>query len=150
MHAHDIQPDSPTLRITPLEHDSDIDDFFTAMANAIQAGDAKAARSFWGLPGIHMSEEAVRTVGSESEVLRTFADAKERATTRGAVGLHAEIKRVQWLAENTAIVEVRWPFVGLKGEELDDENSSFVVRRDDDGSLRAHACLLHGRKRLFH
>lgn len=150
MHTHDIQPDSPTLRIAPLEHDSDIDDFFAAMARATMAGDAKAARGIWGLPGLQASEEGMRTVGSESEVLRSFAEAKERASTRGAAGLRAEIKRVQWLAESLALVEVRWLFIGSRGEEVDDDSSTFVVHRDEEGSLRIHVALLHRKKRLFH
>lgn len=150
MQVHDIQPDSPTLRISPLESDTDLDDFFAAMAIAIQAGDARAARRFWAVPAISMNEAGIQTVGSEGEVLRWFADAKERAFTRGAHELRAEIKRVQWIADNSALVEVRLPYVGRMGEEIEDETITFALRRDDEGSLRIHAALHHGRKRLFH
>lgn len=150
MLVHDIQPDSPTLRISPLESDTDLDDFFAAMAIAIQAGDAKAARKFWAVPAIAIAEAGIQTVGSEGEVLRWFADAKERAFSRGARELRAEIKRVQWIVENTALVEVRWPYLGRSGDEIEDETTTFVLRRDDEGAIRVHAALHHGRKRLFH
>lgn len=150
MHAYDIQPDSPTLRIAPMEHESEFDEFFSSMARAIRAGEASHAREFWALPGISLGEGGGHTVGSEGEVARFFSDAGERARERGARIVRAEIKRVQWLAENLALVEVRWIFIGRQGEEIDDETCTFAVRRDDEGGLRVHAAMLHGKKKLFH
>lgn len=150
MHSYDIQPDSPTLRIAPMEHESEFDEFFSSMARAIRAGEASSVREFWALPGIAISEEGCHTVGSEGEVRRFFRDADERARERGARRVRAEIKRVQWLAESLALVEVRWLFIGHQGEEIDDEGCTFAVRRDEEGGLRVHAALLHGKRPLFH
>ncbi len=150
MHAYDIQPDSPTLRIAPLEHDTDLDDFFTSMAEAIRTERPKAGGKFWSLPGIYVAEAESRTVGSEGETSRFFSEARQRYRMRGASHLRAEIKRVQWIAESVALVEVVWVYLGPLGREIGSECGTYVVRRNEGGSLRVHAAMLHGERSLFH
>ena len=43
-----------------------------------------------------------------------------------------------------AIVEVRWPYLAADGDEVGEETSTYVIRREPDGQLAIRAAVLHG------
>jgi hypothetical protein len=43
-----------------------------------------------------------------------------------------------------AIVEVRWPYLAKDGDEVGEETSTYVIRREPDGRLAIRATVMHG------
>jgi hypothetical protein len=51
---------------------------------------------------------------------------------------------LQWATKRTAIVEVRFPWIDAEGNEVGGEKSTYTLRRDDTGMLRARVVIMHG------
>jgi hypothetical protein len=43
-----------------------------------------------------------------------------------------------------ALVEVRWPYLDGQGNEVGEEVSTYVLRRDDTGALKVQVALMQG------
>ena len=76
---------------------------------------------------------------------RRSSEARRRNTTRGVSRIPApDILRLDWLTNRLAIVEVRWPYLAADGDEVGEETSTYVIRREPDGRLAIRAAVLHG------
>ena len=49
-----------------------------------------------------------------------------------------------WVTNRLAIVEVRWPYLTAAGNEIGEETSTYVIRREPDGRLAIRASVMHG------
>jgi hypothetical protein len=150
MHEFQKQPDSPSLRVSPIEHDSDIDDFFSSMAVALTSGNVEAIKRLWAIPSFVIGEEMSMAVNFPEEVEKFFSGVKEEYNRRGIFDTRPDIKRVQWVSDSVVFVEVRWPQLGKKGEELGEEASTYTLKKDDNGAFRIHVAVMHGERALSH
>ena len=55
-----------------------------------------------------------------------------------------EVRNLTWLTRELALVEVRWPYLTEDRLEKGEETSTYVLRRDERGTLKIQVALLHG------
>jgi hypothetical protein len=91
-----------------------------------------------------LGDADMKAVGSKAEIEQFFAGAKQQYNAQGITGTRAEITELHWPTERIAIVQVRWPYLDAQGRELGEENSTYTLRRDEDGELRLHVTVMHG------
>ena len=83
-------------------------------------------------------------VGTRGEVEDFFAGAKQQYNARGIVDTRPDILRLEWLTDRIAVVEVRWPYIDVSGDEIGAESSTYIVRREDDGEYMFRATIMQG------
>jgi len=114
------------------------------LAHAMMSGDGEAAAALWATPALVLGDDMALTVSSSSDVRDVFGGAKAQYNARGIAGTRPDIMRLDWLTHGLAIVEVRWPYLGTEGDEVGEETSTYVIRREPDGRLAIRAAVLHG------
>jgi hypothetical protein len=123
---------------------SDVQSFLDRFARAFTSGDGRATAKMWEVPALVVSDGGLHAVGSAAEVEQFFSGGKEQYTSRGISDTRAEIVRLTWATDRLAIVQVRWPYLDERGEEVGEESSTYTLRRGDDGQLRICVAVLHG------
>ena len=73
-----------------------------------------------------------------------FGGAKAQYNARGITDTRPDILRLDWVTHRIAIVEVRWPYLAADGDEVGEETSTYIIRREPDGQLAIRAAVLHG------
>jgi hypothetical protein len=114
------------------------------LAHALMSGDGDAAAAEWASPALVLGDEMALTVGSITDVRDVFGGAKAQYNARGIAGTRPDILRLEWLTHGLAIVEVRWPYLAPDGDEVGEETSTYVIRREPDGHLAIRAAIMHG------
>jgi hypothetical protein len=114
------------------------------LAGAVTAGDARAAARLWGTPAMVLGDGMAWSVGTRGEVEDFFAGAKQQYNARGIVDTRPDILRLEWLTDRIAVVEVRWPYIDVSGDEIGAESSTYIVRREDDGEIMIRATIMQG------
>ena len=137
------QPHSSSARAARGGHDAALVDFFDRLASALGRGDAASIAAAWEAPALVVSDGGVHLVASRGEVESFFAGARDQYISRGIAATRAEIVRVSWLGERTALAEVRWPQLDEKGRELGDERTTYTLRINDAGELQIRAAIAH-------
>ena len=84
------------------------------------------------------------SVATRGEVEDFFAGAKQQYNARGIVDTRPDILRLEWLTDRIAVVEVRWPYIDVSGDEIGAESSTYIVRREDDGEIMIRATIMQG------
>jgi len=84
---------------------------------------------------------AVRT---PEEVQRFFSGAKDQYNKMGITDTRADIVRLSWATHRIAIVQVRWPYLDARGEEVGEETSTYTLKRNQAGELKLCAAVMHG------
>src|SRR5262245_21437587 len=105
------------------------------LARAMTAGDGEAAAAVWATPALVVGDDVAMTVGSRADIRDVFGSAKPQYNARGITDTRPDILRLDWITHRLAIVEVRWPYLAADGEELGEETSTYVIRREPDGGL---------------
>jgi hypothetical protein len=123
--------------------DGEVKGLLDRMAEAITAGDGEAAGKLWGLPALVMGEESM-VIQTEEEVAKFFGGAKGQYNEQGIVDTRPDLEHIEWVADDAAIVKVRWPYLDPQGSEVGEESSTYVLRRDSAGELRIRVALMHG------
>ena len=59
---------------------------------------------------------------------------------QGAFREHAQVLR----RLGADVVEVRWPYIDVSGDEIGAESSTYIVRREDDGEIMIRATIMQG------
>jgi hypothetical protein len=114
------------------------------LARALTAGDGPAAAALWATPALVLGDDLAVTVASRADVQDVFGGAQAHYAARGIVDTRPDILRLDWLTHRLAIVEVRWPYLAADGDELGEETSTYVIRREPDGRLAIRAAVMHG------
>lgn len=114
------------------------------LARALTSGDGKGAASLWATPAFVLGDDLALPVGSSADIQDVFGGAQAHYAARGIVDTRPDILRLDWLTERLAIVEVRWPYLAADGDELGEETSTYVIRREPDGRLAIRAAVMHG------
>jgi hypothetical protein len=129
---------------TELAADAGIQVFLDTYATALSAGDVAVIGQLWGYPALVVADEGVRLVSTADEVATFFAAAKEQYAAKGIVGTKAEIQRLQWLTERLVAVDVRWPQLDATGATRAAEQSTYTLRRKDDGGFELRVAVTRG------
>ena len=114
------------------------------LARAVTSGDGKAAAAIWATPALVIGDDMALTVGSSADIQDVFGGAKAQYNARGITDTRPDILRLDWVTHRIAIVEVRWPYLAADGDEVGEETSTYVIRREPDGQLAIRAAVLHG------
>jgi hypothetical protein len=131
-------------RAHPEASRQEVQQFLDRYAEALTEGDGATIATLWQVPAYVLGDADVKAVNSKAEVEQFFSGAKEQYNALGITGTRAEITELHWPTERIAIVQVRWPYLDAQGRELGEENSTYTLRRDDDGELRLHVTVMHG------
>jgi hypothetical protein len=123
---------------------SELREFFDNYCRAVTLADLPALVAAWETPSFVLSDIGAHAVGSPEEIAKFFAGAKEHYNARGIVDTRADIVRAEWATDRIVTVTVRWPLIERNGRELGYETSTYMLRRDDSGSLRIRAAIMHG------
>jgi hypothetical protein len=54
------------------------------------------------------------------------------------------IVRLDWLTTLIVLVQVRWPYLDSQQKLQGSETSTYVLRRDQTGTLKLRVALMHG------
>jgi hypothetical protein len=91
-----------------------------------------------------LGDQDVRSVSSRDELARFYQSAREEYTAQGITGTRPEVRNLTWLTRELALVEVRWPWLTEHRVEKGSETSTYVLRRDERGTLQIQVALGHG------
>jgi hypothetical protein len=91
-----------------------------------------------------LGDDMALTIRSSAEIRDVFASAKPQYNARGITDTRPDLLRLDWITHRLAIVEVRWPYLAADGEEIGEETSTYVIRREPDGRLAIRAAVMHG------
>lgn len=114
------------------------------MARAVTQGDGKTVASMWEVPAFVLGDSEARAVGTLDEIKQFFGGAKEQYNAKGIVDTRAEIRELKWLTQRIALVEVRWPYFDEHANEVGEESSTYALRRNEAGTLKLQAAIMHG------
>jgi hypothetical protein len=114
------------------------------LARAVTSGDGEAAAAVWATPALVLGDDMALTVSSSAEIRDVFGSAKPQYNARGITDTRPDILRLDWITHHLAIVEVRWPYLTADGDEVGEETSTYVIRREPDGRLAIRAAVMHG------
>ena len=130
--------------VAMAEKDSRIQNLLDQLAKALTAGDGRTAATFWRTPAFVIGDEHERVVASQQEVEQFFSGSKEQYNQRGITDTRADIQRLDWITDRIALVEVRWPYLDAKGNEVGEETSTYLFKRDEGGELKLRLAIMHG------
>jgi ketosteroid isomerase-like protein len=125
---------------------NEVQSFLDRFARAVTAGDAKAIAPMWDLPAMVLGDDMAQEVESREQVEQFFGGAKAQYNQRGIVDTRAEIISLEWPTEKICLVEVRWPYLDAQDEEIGEESSIYILRRDDGGELKLRGVIFKGEK----
>jgi hypothetical protein len=120
-----------------------LDDF----AHALVAGDGKAITKLWEVPAYVIGDDGSMLVTSLDQVEQFYGQAKAQYNDRGITATHPDLQRVDWVTNRICIVDVRWPWIDADNNEVGEESSLYVLRRDDNGELKLRVALMKGGSR---
>ena len=123
---------------------SELREFFDRYSKAVTAGDLPVLVAAWETPAFVLSDLGAHAVPSPDEIVKFFSGAKHQYNARGIVDTRADVVRAEWTSDRIVTVTVRWPLIDRNGRELGTETSTYMLRRDDGGTLRIRGAIMHG------
>ena len=126
------------------EKDSRIQNLLDQLAKALTAGDGHTAATFWRTPAFVIGDQHEQVVTSQQEVEKFFSGSKEQYNQRGITDTRADIQCLDWITDRLALVEVRWPYLDAKNNEVGEETSTYLFKRDGSGELKLRLAVMHG------
>jgi ketosteroid isomerase-like protein len=126
------------------EDEADVQAFLDRMAKALTAGDGRTVATMWETPALVVGDEMLMAVRAPEEVERFFSGAKAQYNKMGITDTRADIVRLTWATHRIAIVQVRWPYMDARGEEVGEETSTYTLKRNEAGDLKLCAAVMHG------
>lgn len=144
MSTHHSHTRGTASAVEPPGGHSEVQAFLARIARALTAGDGRTVAGMWAVPALVLGDEDVRAVGTLPEVEQFFGGAKEQYNARGILDTRADILELKWLTPRMALVEVRWPYLDRQGDEVGEEISTYVLRRDETGALKVQVAVMQG------
>jgi hypothetical protein len=133
---------APETRSAGTHHE--VRQFLDRLARALTHGDTATVVALWETPALVLGDTLAQSIGSDEELEGFFTGAKQRYNDQGIVDTRGEIIDLRWPTERMVIVEVRWPYLDARGDEVGSETSTYTLRRDEDGDLRLRVAVMHG------
>jgi ketosteroid isomerase-like protein len=140
----DAQASTTPERARPGPDNAAIRALLARLARALTSGDGRAAAEMWATPALVLGDDLALTVSSTSDLQDVFGGAKAMYNARGITDTRPDILRLDWITDRLAIVEVRWPYLASDGDEVGEETSTYVIRREPDGRMAIRAAVMHG------
>lgn len=129
---------------TSSSEDQDVQSFLDRLGRLLTAGDAKTLATMWAVPAYVLGDTMTQAVSTRGGVEKFFTGAKEEYNKRGIVDTRPDVFGLEWITDRLVVVDVRWPYVDGRGNEIGEEASTYVLRRDDNGELKLHIALMRG------
>ena len=141
-----MDPDTRGIpeRVAPAPDNAAVRALLVGLAHALTSGDGKSAAATWATPALVIADDLALTVTSHDELQEVFGGAKAQYNARGIADTRPDILRLDWVTDRLVIVEVRWPYLAADGDEIGEETSTYVIRREPDGRLAIRASVMHG------
>jgi hypothetical protein len=117
----------------------DLQAFFDRFTTCLTTGDGQGAAACFEYPAVMVMADAQRygknqALGDPETVAAFFARAPQMYHEKGVHETFADIRDIDWLADDLALVRARFPYIDADGNDLGDgEESVYLVRRNDDG-----------------
>lgn len=128
----------------PRRDDAQVQSLLEDLARAVTTGNGEGAAECWGVPAFVIGDEHEQAVMSLREVADFFAAAREHYNARGVGDTRPQVQSLQWISADLALVEVRWPWLDVQGEEAGSEASTYLLKRDRAGVLKLRVAIMHG------
>ena len=126
------------------DDEGDVQAFLDRMARALTAGDGRTIATMWETPALVVGDEMQMAVRRPEEVERFFSGAKDQYNKMGITDTRADIVRLTWATHRIALVQVRWPYLDARGEEVGEETSTYTLKRNQDGVFKLVSAVMHG------
>ncbi|MEV2219362.1 hypothetical protein AB0E01_05735 [Nocardia vinacea] len=119
----------------------EIEAYLGEYQEALSAFDAQRSVAQWGAPGTMVSDAFVGTVATTAEMAEGLEQSYPLYQSLGLASVdHTVLEHVD-LSERITRIHVRWHFYDLEGNLLTDSDYEYLLRRDDDGQLRAYVAV---------
>ena len=122
----------------------EVQSFLDDFGRALTAGDTQTVVSMWETPAFVIGDQDAQSVVSREQLELFFVGARDNYNARGITDTHPEIVRLEWATPQIAMVEVRWPHIDARGDEVGEEVSTYTLRRDRMGRLKLRMAVMHG------
>ncbi|MEV6341397.1 hypothetical protein AB0M12_42585 [Nocardia vinacea] len=119
----------------------EIEAYLVEYQEALSAFDAQRSVAQWGAPGTMVSDAFVGTVATTAELVEGLEQSYPLYQSLGLASVdHTVLEHVD-LSERITRIHVRWHFYDVEGNLLTDSDYEYLLRRDDDGQLRAYVAV---------
>lgn len=119
----------------------EIEAYLVEYQEALSAFDAQRSVAQWGAPGTMVSDAFVGTVATTAELAEGLERSYPLYQSLGLASVdHTVLEHVD-LSERITRIHVRWHFYDVEGNLLTDSDYEYLLRRDDDGQLRAYVAV---------
>ncbi|QSX78470.1 hypothetical protein [Agrilutibacter solisilvae] len=125
-------------------HDAQVLRVLETLATAVTTGNGDLAAECWAVPALVVGDEHEQAVKTLAEVAEFFAGAREQYNAQGIGDTRPQIQWLEWISPHLALVEVRWPWLDVQGNEAGAETSTYLLKRDDAGELKLRMAIMHG------
>ena len=119
----------------------EIESFLVAYQRALSSFDAERSAALWGTPGTIVSDSFVGTLATRSEMAKGLEQSYPFYQGLGLDTVeHTLLEQVD-LTDRLTRVHVRWHFYDKAAERLTDSDYEYLLRREDDGTLRVYVAV---------
>ena len=115
--------------------------FLSEYAAALESSDAERAAALWGTPATILTDESTSIMATQDELVNRLGQSYPRYQKLGLASVGNELVELNPLTERLARVRVRWVFHDQSGAILTAISYIYLLRRDDDGALRAYVAV---------
>ena len=115
--------------------------YLSEYAAALESFDAERAAALWGTPSTVLTDEAVSVAHNQEDLGRELQKNYPQYQKLGLASVGNELIEVNPLTERLVRVRVRWVLHDRSGAILTAISYIYVLRRDDDGVLRAYVAV---------
>jgi hypothetical protein len=126
--ASDQQESGPVADRDELHRE--LQAFFDDYALALTSGAGDVIAAMWEVPALVLGDAGEKAVTSTDEVAAFFSGAKEQYNARGITDTRPDLLRSDWLSSALVSADVRWPYFDVAGNEVGEEHSSYILKRD--------------------
>jgi len=128
------------------EDDLGVQEYLSAFAEALTAGDGAAIAEMWETPAFVLGQDMARVVNAPEEVAEFFGGARAQYAEIGITDTRADIVRLDEITDHMVMVRVRWPYLDAEGHEMGAETSTYTLVRQGSGEWKLRIAVMHGRE----
>lgn len=119
----------------------EIESYLVEYQEALSAFDAQRSVAQWGAPGTMVTDAFVGSVATTAEMAKGLEQSYPLYQALGLASVdHTVLEQVD-LTDRITRLHVRWHFYDVEGNLLTDSDYEYLLRRDDDGQLRAYVAV---------
>lgn len=117
----------------------DLQAFFDHFTTCLTTGDGQGVAGCFEYPAVMVMADAQRYGANQAllepgAVAEFFGKAPQMYHEKGVHETFADIRDIDWVADDLALVRARFPYIDADGNDMGDgEASLYLVRRNDNG-----------------